>query len=272
MNEPVSQHYVPKMLLRNFTDNEEKLYFFDKDFPKKDVRISYPARLCRQDNIYTRLDENGNRNVSAEKSFAKLEGKCAPIIREIIQASRDRNWLQLTRTEKRSLDLFLVSQAWRTPDRVDPILWRDRMIRFIYDPEFRNMYKEEREKIEQETRLKNLTCNITEPNEEILSFLENKNLVIGISTSAEDEGFVIASNPVFLMEPQGHESEIWLPIAPDIAITCYSTRVNKDFIEFKDNDIRSFNESIFEQSRMIAGNSRELVKSVVAGRWGESLT
>ncbi len=265
------QHFIPKMLLKNFSfckNGRKRLYFFDKNSSGKGIRETSPHSFCVEENIYTQYGEDGNRNISAERDFSNLEARTGKIIKKIMEAARTKKCPQLFCDERRTLCHFFLCQGSRIPDRSDPITGRDFMIRAIKNPEILKRPREEINKLREEERLEFLT-RYREVPEEILSFFEDKDPVIRVVREGE-ENFVIGSNPVLLMEPDNHLPEVWLPIASNVAVTPCSTRGSDGFIKSGDLDIHSFNKDVFGQSRMIAGNSEELIRSIVNG-WGVEL-
>ena len=260
------QHFIPKMLLKNFSfckNGRKRLYFFDKNSSGKGVGETSPRSFCVEENIYTKYEEDGNRDVSAEKDFGNLEARTGEIIKKIVEAARTKKCPQLSCDERRYLGHFVLCQGFRIPDRSDPITGRDFIILCITNPEILKKPREEIDKLREKKRLESLT-RYREVPEETLSFFEDKDPVIRVAREGE-ENFVIGSNPVLLMEPNNHLFEIWLPIASNIAVTPCSTRGNDGFIKSGDLDIHSFNKDVFRQSKMIAGNSEELIWSIVNG-------
>ena len=265
------QHFIPEMLLKNFSfckNGRKRLCVFDKDHSGKGIRETSPRSFCFEENIYTQYGEDGNRDVSAEKDFSNLEARTGEIIKKIMEAARAEKCPQLSCDERRTLCHFVLCQGFRIPDRSDPITGRDFIILSIKNPEILKKPREEIDKLRKEKRLEFLT-RYREAPEEILSFFEDKDPVIRVAGEGE-ENFVIGSNPVLLIEPDNHLPEVWLPIASNVAVTPYSTRGNDGFIKSGDLDIHSFNKDAFRQSRMIAGNSEKLIRSVVSG-WGSEL-
>ena len=263
-NKPKRQHFVPKMLSRNFgVDNEGRLYCFDKRFNERCVRKIKLENFFLENDIYTLRDEDGNKDFSAETDFSKLERETAEILRKIIEAARARKLPGLTPSEKKTLDWFLLCQWMRVPDRSDPAVERILEKVSFRHPRIEDFSDEERARFKREIRVIGMTRGIKSPSKKILSVLERKGLAIGIPRE-ENEGFVIGSNPVLKTPPGyylfGRIVQIWLPIAFDVAVTPYFPRGVEDFIEFEEEGIRSFNKEVFEQSNAIAGNSEELVK------------
>lgn len=266
-----NQHFVPKMLLKNFSfckNGKKRLYFFDKNSSGKEVGETSLRSFCTEEDIYTQYEEDGNRDVSAEKDYSNLEARTGEIIKKIMEAVRTNKHPQLSCDERRTLCHFVLCQGFRIPDRADPITGCDFIVRSIKNPKTLKKPREEIDAERAKERLEFLT-RYREAPEELLSFLEDKGPVIRVVREGE-ENFVIGSNPVLLIEPDSHSPEIWLPIASNVAVTPCSTRGSDGFIESGDLDIHSFNRDIFRRSSMIAGNSEKLIRSVVSG-WGSEL-
>ena len=103
------QHYVPRFLLRNFTESSKKnqLFVFNKRTEKK-FRTS-PEQIAHENKFYDfKLKQD---KFSLEPLFADIENITAPIIRKIIQ---NKTLLKITNEEKEHLSLFILYQQGRT--------------------------------------------------------------------------------------------------------------------------------------------------------------
>jgi hypothetical protein len=103
------QHYVPRFLLRNFTESSKKkqLFVFNKRTEKK-FRTS-PEQIAHENKFYDfKLKQD---KFSLEPLFADIENITAPIIRKIIQ---NKTLLKITNEEKEYLSLFILYQQGRT--------------------------------------------------------------------------------------------------------------------------------------------------------------
>lgn len=264
-NKPEGQHFVPKMLLSRFVNERGQVHCFDERFKDKDIKQIKPENFFLESNIYTLPDnEDGNKDFSAEKDFSKLENDAAKIIKKTIEAAGERKSPKLTPSQKKTLDWFLFCQWSRVPDREDARLDRAFGKGPHSNPRIRDLAKENLDSLRKEIRVTSLTSCVRNPNKRILSIFGYKGLAIGIAQG--EERFVIGSNPV-LQVPDGYYFfgrivQFWLPIAPDVAVTPYFPQGTEDFIEFKDEDVRSFNKTVFRQSKAVAGNSEELIRRV----------
>lgn len=107
-SESINQHIIPQFILRNFTFGEkDQIYVFDKQtgriFP---TNISNAAVERR----YNEYELEGNL-VSIEAQLERLESRCAPIIRRIIDG---QSLLRLSIEERLILALFVAIQYTRT--------------------------------------------------------------------------------------------------------------------------------------------------------------
>lgn len=103
------QHYVPRFLLRNFTESSKKnqLFVFNKRTEKK-FRTS-PEQIAHENKFYD--FELKQDKFSLEPLFSDIENIAAPIIRKITQ---NKTLLKITNEEKEYLSIFILYQQGRT--------------------------------------------------------------------------------------------------------------------------------------------------------------
>ena len=128
-------HFVARMLLKNFTDEDGKLYFLDRRFKEKRILKTTPEALYRKRDLYVVRDEDGNRDDSAEDLFAEFERKAAAVFDKIITAVRDGKEPVLNSSERATLDRYVYFQWARVPDTAGPILDHTLSRLSLEDPE-----------------------------------------------------------------------------------------------------------------------------------------
>lgn len=277
INEPKRQHYVPKMLLRNFTNEKGRLYFFDKRFPEKNVLESTPAKLFVERHLYTLYDESGGKDIRVEKLLVDIERDANAIVEKIINAARAGKLPKLTPHEKKIWDQFFCCQLVRVPEMINPYLKNfDKWVLQTtkeYEEKFGSLTVAERAIIEDsstQSRIKHNFGAIAVINYlskgELLTALGKKGLAIARISNPE-KSFVIGSNPYIKTSDRNHFSdrnaEIWLPVAYDILVSPSLSPGIERLIEIKENrKIREFNEHIFKRSSLIASRSRKLITSL----------
>ena len=281
INEPKRQHFVPRMLLRNFTNEKGLLYFFNKRFPKKRVLESTSTKLFVENHLYTQYDESGGKDIRVEKFLADIESDCSTVVKKIINAARTGKSPNLTPDEKEIWDLFFCCQLVRVPEMIDPYLnnfdeWVSEIAK-EYEERFGSLPAEERVLIEHsgvQARIKHNVRAIAVINYlskgELLPALGKKGLAIARIQNSK-KSFVIGSNPYIKTSDWNHISdrnaEIWLPVAYDISVSPSLSPGIEKLIKIKeDSKIREFNEHIFKRSSLIAGRSRKLIASLAGVR------
>ncbi len=259
-------HSVPRMLLKNFTDKEGKLYFFDRRFEEKRILKTTPDALYRERDLYVVRDEHGNMDDSAEDLFAEFEREAAPVFDKIITEVR---WVKepvLTPLERHVLDRYVYFQWARVPDTAGPILDHTLSRLSLEDPEISDLSPRELAELGKGVNVESLVGVVTKPGGWILSYLLSKSLAF-VLIRRKNKSFVIGSRPVLQVFPDPSDSvpraftAMWLPLAYDVAVA-YGEGEGGVMEFTEDRELRRFNENVFRQSRAIAGRSDKLIASL----------
>lgn len=88
-NPPKRHHFIPQMMLRHFTDDDGQLWFWRRDFEKGAVKKTGTKHLFAENDLYTLVDADGEKDVALEKFFAKMEGVCAKFIEDLADIIRE---------------------------------------------------------------------------------------------------------------------------------------------------------------------------------------
>ena len=279
MSRPKRHHYVAKMHSRRFADPDGTLYVFDKLFPGKGIQKRTPRNLFVERDFYTQVDDKGIKDASVETEFlARLEGKASPVIEKIVNAARRGHLPSLSPVEKDIWVMFSYVQIKRVPEtrekyKEEVIQEVLREIDFIgqfrpfTDPELSILDDEETmERLWRNSSIHSVRVRFEKGVFEILS--EKRIGVAVIRKPKPKRSFVIGSNPVVKMShpERSHLAdstvELWLPLARDVAVSPCPGESDK-VISVNDRHIRTINRSIFQQSTVIAGCSRELIESLI---------
>ena len=279
MKRPKRHHYVSAMQQRQFTDDEGKLYFFQKDHREKGVTRSSPINIFVKSGLYTQFGKDDKKDVSFETDYlSPLESEASTIIYQIISAARSNQKPQLTPKQRASWDEFFCVQNIRSPDVIDPIIEdyprEESAVLDEFEKNIRPLTPEERSSFEDPGELAKRQHNIRATSPSWVSFHENdameilnkKGLLIGICRRPR-KSFVIGSNPTVKLSDWDHLSdpsaEFWLPIAHDIIVTHYASYGVETLIDIEEDEkIRRINKSIYSQSSVIAGRSCALIASL----------
>ncbi|MGO8149684.1 DUF4238 domain-containing protein [Rhizobium leguminosarum] len=282
MNTPKRHHFVPQMLLRRFCDQTGRLWYYNKKAPHIGVASGAPQALFFEKHFYT-VEENGVRDTSLETYFSHLEGQANTVIEKICTAGRAGRQPKLTISEKRVWDLFLYFQWKRTPDSISAKMsftdFEESLAESVskFEQRFRPLTDEERRRILSESGKKRLRENArvkatADPGTAIQDVLSNMGIAIAVIRKP-NKSFVIGSKTVVKLTPPGESRlgepgvEVWLPIAPDVAV-CVVPQRGHEIVMTLDNDrwLRSLNAAILQESTVIAGRSEALIQSLVCAR------
>lgn len=278
MSIPKDQHYIPRMLLKEFTDKEGNLSFYDKRHSDKGVRKRAPKNLFYERHLYTQVAEDGTQDASVETEFlAVLESQASPVIEKIISAARLGHPPNLSPVEKDIWLRFYYGLFSRVPDRLDVASDEVRQIvlaRIHFASQLRPLIDLERSVRDNPEIMNRLLKNGSIQNlqmplrPEMSEFLAKMSIVVAVIEELRpDRSFIIGSNPVVKMShpERPHLSdldlEVWLPLASDVAVFPSPWESDKVILA-NDRNIRAINKGIFQQSTVIAGCSRELIELV----------
>ncbi len=279
MNTSTRQHFIPRMLLKRFVDDTGKLYAVRKQ-PPRQVFSTSPKNLFVKNNLYTQIDDDGNRDISAEEKFAKLERNADPVIEKIVRAARAHQKPGLTPNEKKIWDEFLYRQWIRVPQMRDNLEMEDiyqdalREAEGIFGPlseKARNGLDQKKEEAKKTAWVQAAVLSDASDSE-VMDILALKGLAIAVIRNPK-KSFVIGSLPIIKITPSGHTHladprvEALLPIAHDIIVTPGYSSGTEKIIDVTDTQhIRSINRCMFEQSDWTVSRSRDLVKSLARPR------
>lgn len=276
---PKGQHFLPVMLLRRFTDESGRLFFFSKRCPEKGVLPGTPEQLFRETHIYTAKDRAGTTDVSLEKYYSKIEGAVSLIIEKIVTSARNGLEPHLTPQERDTWDSFFGHQWRRVPDLHRKILEEANFESFVkrtlnaIEAVGGPLPADVRRDLQEPSAVKRIKQNAkvqalkTSP-AQVLGILKGKGLGIAV---IRDPGasFVIGSLPIVKVTSPGHvhladpEVTAWLPISSDVAISPAPCPPDAVLIaEVSVAYVRILNAEIFSQSTSIAGRSPDLIASL----------
>ena len=276
MNTPRRHHFVPKILLKRFTDQDGWLHFFNKDDPEPTVRRARPTNLFVQNHYYSEIASDGSRDTRIEHWLGKLENDAEPILSKII-SSVERNKLpNLTANERFTWVRFFVTQWRRVPDLHDQT--RNDFAAKEFDAvigRVKNRFPNRETEIEalqtteQKARIiRNAYARMLQNAPSEPERVVNERGIVFLSIDA-DKAFIIGSRPVIQMNfTQGqtladHSSEMWLPISSKIAVGVGYQWEREKLLYLRDGRaIRHLNTAIAENSSSFASSCKKLTASI----------
>ncbi|WP_084540099.1 DUF4238 domain-containing protein [Azorhizobium doebereinerae] len=278
MSRPKQHHFVPRMLAEAFTDGEGWLHWCDTSIASSVLHRARPEKLFTQGDLYTTRSHEGVIDNSVEVRFlGGVEHAAKPILQEIISSARKGRLPDLGRWERRDWMIFFLTQWRRTPEAqksVIPDAEGFSILREILQGARQQVpHLEERvDELSSNGEMKRLLHNartdtLARGSDQILSTLERRGIRI-FTVSLPRKSLIIGSRPVvrFNAGERRHLSdplvELWLPVAPDIAIGL-GQGAAVDLVPATDErQVRKLNRALAGQSRFIAANSAALVRSI----------
>jgi hypothetical protein len=274
MSVPKSHHYVPKLILRRFADERGHLYFFRKDRPGAEVKSASLDRLFAAEHLYSKKRKDGSKDPALEHGLNRLETEVAPVFSQIIEAARNGRPPGLSAEQKEVVALFHYVQWKRSFDHRLTFLSNE-VFSTIYDQaaeRAREMFPGREEEIERiraillaKEHIHNVRVDMLRLiNPDTLDLLMSRALVVAVPQNRL-KSWIIGSSPVIKLgsaDLTHPDSEIWLPIAPDVAIGFWRVAEPERVLWMPDIAVRHMNGSVASQSIMFAGRSKELVQSL----------
>ena len=278
MNEPKRHHYIPQMLLKQFADSKGMLWTYCKSLPNRGIIHTKPVNAFVEKDLYAQYDAHGNKDYSSEKDLAKLEGRAAPIIAEIVRKARIGKSFQMMPSEKEIWDDFFYRQWIRVPQirvrvEIDNLFFKtvdEAERKFRLTARARGRIVEQKEKF-----ISNAFAKIAGRHGlgdgEAMGLLRKMGLAAAVIRNPR-KSWIIGSFPIMKLTPDGHTRlgdprvETLLPISYDVMVTPHSTVLpgKVEVIgEYDSKHIRDLNMNMYKQSNWIAGRSEALVRSLV---------
>ncbi len=278
MSTPKRHHYIPRMLLKNFVDRDHNLHWSFTD-DRRGLKKARVEGVFVERHLYSVIGRDGDRDPAIEAELSRIEGDAAKVLDTILTAARAGRPPDLSTQEKSVWYRFFLVQWRRTPELQQSVA-SDAVLGALFDSAIElvlTKFPERADEVKEFTpaerarMIHNIRTEIvleTKPNVEKL--LEERGIMI-MRIERDDKAFVIGSRPVVVFngsESNGlHDpnSEMWLPVASDIAIGPGTGGVKLGFLA-ADSAIRTMNREITCQSSVIAGCSPDLIRSLTSTR------
>lgn len=282
MSQPIGQHFVPRMLLKRFAGPDGRLWAFDKRRTDRGIWQSTPKDLLKERHLYTVTRADGSQDFTVEKALGHVENIAEPVIERVIQRARAGSPPRLVGEDRVAMILFIYFQLKRVPDFFRNIALPgggfEEVVRSgvaEWELEKGPLPQAEREEflsseriaaLEQRTRMQVLLNVSTQT----FGTLESRGLAVGVIKRPARQ-FVIGSYPIVRFRaPNGRQDlgdfdvELWLPVAPDVAIGSFGRRGEERIASILNlGEIRKLNAEITRQSTTIVSGSHDLLASLV---------
>lgn len=278
-NRPKGNHYIAKMLLRNFTDGQGYIHFLNK-LENKTYRTK-PDNAFVETRRYVRYSEDGAQdNYEVEAMLSKIEDAAAPVLKIIIAAARELCLPGLFPNENEAWKHFYFTSHMRTPkgalkilgeitseqalsEAIDNVLddvARSPLSRGIQD---RSLLRRELQRMVKH----NVAADIAVERplhiqEELRKHAARVGLIIGVAQDLTTE-FIIGSCATVEILPRSKTERLqglWLPISYDVAISITGLPDEEHMWELTTLEVQQMNEATFQNSEIIGARSAHLLE------------
>lgn len=273
----INQHYVPKFLIKRFADTNGLVHAFVRD-EQRYVRRS-PKKIFVAEHLYTRQQQFGLFDDDAEKHFGRIESDAAPVVGKIVEETRRGLIPTLSASEKAAWDRLFLAQFVRVPGFDQ---------RFDMRSAFAEQYELVTQKMAAANALTVTDRKLLASDEVRAQIAQNAKVFALMAPKSQTEGLMAASGlaigavtdktkclflsdfPVVKLDGTPPNdlstwvSDLWLPVAPDIAV-CPAFRSGEiKRRSFAPAYVARLNEANYNTCQTIAGPSLELLQTFVS--------
>ena len=282
---PKRQHYIPRLLLKNFCDSEGCLWVGDREEGK--IWKGKPDDNFVIRHLYTEHTfdpKTGNltgKSYKHDEAIQKLEGAAGTVVKEMIRKARSKTCPRLSQKNSDIFKRFIFLMARRTPES------QQRLMASINSEDIYEVAKELAEKqnyplpdkdalfqnieivrlaqkIEHNVDARFAAGDDSRLLQEEEKFCRETGLWIAV-IDIPKRSFVIGSHGITIFKMRQDEHSC-LPISHDVVVLASShpdSESLKTLGRDKDWLIRKINTATTSQSRWIAGCSEQLIHSLV---------
>ena len=246
MSRTKQPHFVPRLILSNFTDSEGFLHCFDKRTNR--FYTSAPANAFRQGGLYPQ---------QVEVELGRVEAPFDPIVKNVIRNAERNAWRGMSQNETNALRSFLMIQLRRTPDFLE--LYKQLLAQQLGRP----LTTDE----EQAAAKAWVASHSMELTEEVESAFSSKG-VGAARVRNPKKALIIGSHPVAVSCPNRirithPEAAFHMAISPDISLGLFGGEADKVTLGFLNDElVDRQNLDVLQRSRIIASHSPDLTESV----------
>lgn len=273
--EPKRHHFIPRVLLRNFADPQQRLWFNRPEFAPGETRLTHLDNLFVEGQLNTIVELDGSVNKSAEAQFGHIETTAGEFLPAVISAVREGAQPVLSNQAWDFWHHFFSAQWRRTPPylesitdsvELDATMRRDiatLLAKGAIPAEYGERLKDPAV-FAQQRKNALILARARNPGDELLAFLRTLGLAIYRIPATTKRQFVLGD--VSIARPFSG-APMFMPIAPDIALGMTDRRGEVVVVPLSDrDDVRKMNSSMRRQSAVIASGDRAMLESVLRPR------
>lgn len=286
-NRPKRQHYLPKLLIKNFRNQDGRVWVGDREGGS--VFCTGPANAFVDAEQYTKYGfgpDADEKDYSYEQNISSLESEAEPIVSEIVGSARCRRPPSLSERQACTFKRFVLLQARRTresrqrvssqrdPDEVFYEAAASVLTRGGYDPPPQDVLLAELGMREFAKRIvHNVDARFAAGDhpglaEKEARFCRERGLCVA-RIEVQRRSFILGSHGLTIRETTVGGRCLrgsLLPVAHDVIVqvTSFAGQVTPLCLDDgSESLIRDINRTTASQSKWIAGKSERLIRSLV---------
>ena len=278
MGKPKRHHFVPRVLLKRFVDNNGWLHYFSKLESPPRVRPSRIEKVFREGHLYSEISLDGQIDPAVEHELGQIEAIIDPILKKFVEAAESDRLPGLTPFERLAWDFFFVVQWRRVPDLKNTVA-TDSEAHIMHSEILEDMRRRypsrihEIEKLAEPSVAKNLIRNsrvrgVAEVSQRVMDAMASRGVAL-LRIDAANKALVVGSRPVVQLafkdglSLMDEPTEMWLPISSKLAIGVGKRNTPETLYYLRDHSaIRHLNIAIARQSSAFASHSAHLTASI----------
>ncbi|MDM1044331.1 DUF4238 domain-containing protein [Myroides sp. 1354] len=270
MAHPKNQHYVPKLLLKNFSSKDSFIWTYDKLAKTNNwnfIKERPINRVASENYFYDQIQKD--ENFSFEYELGKIEREISPLIEKLVLNQKINS---ITELEKEKISYFIAIQLIRTKWQLNRV--KDHVTEF---EEIINQFTGmQQESIDHKT----LWFSLFEAATKFSTTIQNKVWLLGKS----DRLFFISDNPVVLQNTINQSTvrstigfdsygiEIYMPLSDSLILCMFCEKLlqNKheipNLLNFDYENVLNINALQFYQSERFlfsSSNNFEMIKESI---------
>ena len=268
--QPKYHHHVPKFLIQNWAGRESKVWSWNRF--ERITREKDPLTVLGEKYANRFIDLEGQKNVSVERNLASIESDFSICVRDLLsQLKLDKLpplGSPLVVTLNNLLwNMIVRSPYMRTRHKVNEDFYEEQIVAKILAEQATGAeFQIDTTPLLQDSQEKdNLMQHIN-----VLAFSEaslnapSNIYQTGIAISIPrrpNKSFVLGLNPVGRILVDGRAMAA-LPVAPNVAISPFGPKGSFSTFRIDDNQLRSFNTMVWNNSDEVVSSSQELLISL----------
>lgn len=271
---PKRHHFIPQMMLRHFADDDGQLWFWRRDLTPGDTRKTSTQNLFVEKDLYTFLQDNGEKDVALETFFSNLEGIGATFINGLAAIVRGGQQPELDAGAWDFWSHFFYFHLKRTPGAIAAFAKQMNFDELVRETaaKIRAIRLEtggdaNEENLEEKIRKNAIVmAQAAKPSVEVLAAFEQMGLAI-YKVANSRKSFIVTDVPGATARfklPDGSMSKptLFVPLTWDIAVGQLAGGRRVEVVTVDADQVRRMNEASAARSLVIAGRSAELIGSL----------